>query len=629
MNSGSVSSLLVKGWSLISNSDFYSARNVFEEALKLDSSNKKAIVGYAYCLYRLGNKSRAKELCDGLYSNDLKGKTLNYYREIILDRNNSSSRSSSGYGSGPRSSSTFISSLLVKGWRLISNSDFYSAQNVFEEALRLDPNNVKATVGFAYCLYQFGYKDHAKQLCNYIYNGNLRGETLKYYDEIVFDRGSSGSKSSSSYSSSSRSTSRSSSASVSSLLVKGWSLISNSDFYSARNVFEEALKLDSSNKKAIVGYAYCLYRLGNKSRAKELCDGLYSNDLKGKTLNYYREIILDRNNSSSRSSSGYGSGPRSSSRSSSGYGSGPRSSSRSSSGYGSGPRSSSTSISSLLVKGWSLISNSDFYSARNIFEEALRLDSNNVKATVGFAYCLYRLGDLEHAYNLCEGLYTGYLNGNTLNYYSEILSAYSGRSSSRSSSGYGSGPRSSSTSISSLLVKGWSLISNSDFYSARNIFEEALRLDSNNVKATVGFAYCLYRLGDLEHAYNLCEGLYTGNLNGNTLNYYSEILNAYSGKSSKSTSVSKNYSSNNRKIIKLCEDGFKYIEEYKIKEAKKCFNKALKLEPNNPKAIYGNAMCLYKLGYYIPALDECEKALQIDENVVDYNFYQQVKNKAK
>ena len=85
---------------------------------------------------------------------------------------------------------------------------------------------------------------------------------------------------------------------------------------------------------------------------------------------------------------------------------------------------------------------------------------------------------------------------------------------------------------------------------------------------------------------------------------------------------------NDDEISKLCDKGFRHIENFRFKDAKVCFNRASKLNPYDINPIIGNAYCLYHLGYYVLSLKMCNMALKIDENSLDDDFYRKVKSKA-
>lgn len=84
---------------------------------------------------------------------------------------------------------------------------------------------------------------------------------------------------------------------------------------------------------------------------------------------------------------------------------------------------------------------------------------------------------------------------------------------------------------------------------------------------------------------------------------------------------------NGEEASKLCDKGFRYIEEFRIKDAKVCFNRALKLNPHDVNPIVGNAYCLYHLGYYVLSLKNCEQALKMDSDALSEEFYDKVKSK--
>lgn len=81
-------------------------------------------------------------------------------------------------------------------------------------------------------------------------------------------------------------------------------------------------------------------------------------------------------------------------------------------------------------------------------------------------------------------------------------------------------------------------------------------------------------------------------------------------------------------VVDLCDEGFRHIRNFKIKEAKVCFNRASKLDSRDVNPIIGNAYCLYYLGYYVLALRKYDEALKIDPDCVDDEFYSLLVNKA-
>ena len=81
-------------------------------------------------------------------------------------------------------------------------------------------------------------------------------------------------------------------------------------------------------------------------------------------------------------------------------------------------------------------------------------------------------------------------------------------------------------------------------------------------------------------------------------------------------------------VVALCDVGFRYIKDFKIKEAKTCFNKASRIDSKDVNPIIGNAYCLYYLGYYVLALKKCDEARKLDPDCVDEEFYDKVMRKA-
>jgi tetratricopeptide (TPR) repeat protein len=53
-----------------------------------------------------------------------------------------------------------------------------------------------------------------------------------------------------------------------------------------------------------------------------------------------------------------------------------------------------------------------------------------------------------------------------------------------------------------------------------------------------------------------------------------------------------------RKVAELCDEGFRHIRNFRIKEAKICFDKASKLDSNDANPVVGTAYCFYYLGYH-------------------------------
>ena len=80
-------------------------------------------------------------------------------------------------------------------------------------------------------------------------------------------------------------------------------------------------------------------------------------------------------------------------------------------------------------------------------------------------------------------------------------------------------------------------------------------------------------------------------------------------------------------VVNLCDEGFRHIKNFKIKEAKICFNRASKIDSKDVNPIIGNAYCLYYLGYYVLALKKYDEALKLDPDCVDEEFYSNLTSK--
>ena len=82
-----------------------------------------------------------------------------------------------------------------------------------------------------------------------------------------------------------------------------------------------------------------------------------------------------------------------------------------------------------------------------------------------------------------------------------------------------------------------------------------------------------------------------------------------------------------RRVAELCDEGFRHIGNFKIKEAKICFDRASKIDSNDANPVVGIAYCFYYLGYYVLALNKCDEAMKLDSDSVDEEFYGKVKSK--
>ena len=381
---------------------------------------------------------------------------------------------------------------------------------------------------------------------------------------------------------------------MSKLLVKGLMNIRNLNYNEAMECFDNILNTDSGNAQAIVGKAYCYYCFNNIVAAKKLCREIDKNSINGAFSVYYDEIMRDDEFESDN---------------------------------GSSVVDSEFFAKDLLSDGVNLIEDYDYNKALDCFYKILSVDSRNVKALVGVAYCFYCFGQYDEAHKKCLDINRKSLEGSFLNYYNKIMS--NGKHSPISPSV--SSNNESSSTIDDLIAKGMNCIENIEYNDAIYCFDYVLNVENDNEKAIVGKSYCIFVLGDYSLAQNMCNNINYKELEGTLFDYYKEIMIGDINSIPDSPHYDPDdYSPESHKQVdELCEEGFGYIEIYQFKKAKKSFNRALKLQRNNPNVIYGNAVCLFHLGYYKPALNECEKAMEIDENSVDYDFYQKIINKAK
>ena len=124
--------------------------------------------------------------------------------------------------------------------------------------------------------------------------------------------------------------------------------------------------------------------------------------------------------------------------------------------------------------------------------------------------------------------------------------------------------------------------------------------------------FCDFDIRDL-HSYELCEKC------GRIIDECDEICHACGVVLKPHESVPE--------VVELCDEGFMHIKNYKIKEAKICFNKALKIDSRDANPIVGDAYCLYYLGYYVLALKRFDEALKLNPDCVDEDFYNKVASK--
>ena len=374
---------------------------------------------------------------------------------------------------------------------------------------------------------------------------------------------------------------------MSNLLVNGLLHIRNYEYDVAIACFDELLSQNSENSNAIVGKAYCYYCLRDVDIAKRMCRDIDRNSINGTFLSYYEEI-MGRNE--------YGTD------------------------NGSSSVNSTVLVENLINDGLSCIERFEYNSALDNFYKILDIDSDNIRAQVGIAYCFCCFNQYEEAHEFCKNADRESLRVPFLNYYDKIMKEF----------GNDETNPYSSLSTDELIAKGIDYIENIEYNNAVDCFDYILSIENNNEEAIVGKAYCIFTLGDYSLAQNMCNNINYNELDGTIFEYFKEIMVGDISFASDSSDNSTEYSEElNEEVNMLCDDGFRFIDNYKFKDAKKSFNKALKLQPRNTRVLYGDAVCLFNLGYYIPALKRCDEALKIDSNSIDETFYKKVKDKSE
>lgn len=175
--------------------------------------------------------------------------------------------------------------------------------------------------------------------------------------------------------------------------------------------------------------------------------------------------------------------------------------------------------------------------------------------------------------------------------------------------------------IPSLLNSGVNLIERQEYNKAKLFFDRVLGIDENNLEAVVARAYCLNKLGKIFDSHKLLKGIDRYEIDPKFLRFFDEV---------KGIEVEDAHQDHEScgEVSDLCDEGFRHIEDYRIRDAKVCFNKASRIDEMDANPIVGNAYCLFHLGYYVLALKECKKAIDMDIESVDRKFYRKVKAKA-
>lgn len=172
--------------------------------------------------------------------------------------------------------------------------------------------------------------------------------------------------------------------------------------------------------------------------------------------------------------------------------------------------------------------------------------------------------------------------------------------------------------IPSLLNSGANLIDRGEFNKARAFFDRVLGIDAENVEAMVCKAYCINRLGKILDSHAMIREIDRYEIDPKFLRFHDELRGV------EIDDARPNHESSSE-VTRLCDEGFTHVENYRIKDAKACFNRAVKIDGDDVNPVVGNAYCLFYLGYYVLSLKECQKAINMDIESVDRKFYRKVK----
>ena len=241
-----------------------------------------------------------------------------------------------------------------------------------------------------------------------------------------------------------------------------------------------------------------------------------------------------------------------------------------------------------LNKANDFLSKGDFISGEKIYDDILARDENNVDALFGKAKCYFNRCNYSKALEICDLAREIDSSAVPDEFYNQLL----------------------------LAVK-----SNNDYHS-RNASHAN---HSDNVDSKM-CPYCGREINPFMVICPFCEfdfrdyDLYEKCENCGRLVDECDAVCANCGE------VLKSHESI-PEVVRLCDEGFRLIKDYKIKEAKICFNKASKIDSKDATPIVGSAYCLYYLGYYVLALKKCDEALKLDPDSVDDGFYNDVNDK--
>lgn len=268
----------------------------------------------------------------------------------------------------------------------------------------------------------------------------------------------------------------------------------------------------------------------------------------------------------------------------------------------------------LLFKVQTLIEQKDFEGANEVVDDLLKQNPDNASIIFAKALCLDAMGDFEASLEMAEKARSIDVDVVPDDFYNAIVF--------KANNAVKQTPKKSEKSkIPSILKSGENLIERGDFNKAKLFFDRALGIQDDNMEALVCQAYCFDSLGKKTHAHELVDDIDRFEIDPKFLRYYDELMGIDADDACYDHISLK-------EVTDLCDDGFGYLKDYKIKDAKACFNKALKLDDKDVNPVVGNAYCLYHLGYYVLAFKECKKAINMDIESIDRDFYRKVKSKA-
>ncbi len=179
----------------------------------------------------------------------------------------------------------------------------------------------------------------------------------------------------------------------------------------------------------------------------------------------------------------------------------------------------------------------------------------------------------------------------------------------------------------SMLVEANALLKEGNYDTALAAFDAVLSFNPKNTIALFGKATCWYNKGSYDKSLEIAEKALE--IDGDCIpGDIFEVIKDVANGGTPPAAPGEEYSSDDS-VSDLCDDGFRYLRDNNIVKASKTFNRANKMDPNDPNPIVGQAYCSYNLGYHKKALEECNRALKLEYGIVDDDFLRKVKQKAE